>query len=172
MKIRLPISAIKYLRTGDSLDATYIKASDGDYSYVHMFTFVRFSRLDIMESNELSSGLEAGTEKQEENALLWTKYDLTKSNGDGESSQMLDIDAEKAREFRSAKEYQDRKMELLNSGAPPTDGLFPEDIFTEEWFSSKENDICSDDEDFGEVHTYGSDLDDPESSEGTGSEEA
>lgn len=170
MKIRLPIFAIKYLRTGDSIDATFLRAIDGNYCYVHMFTFVHSFELSVTESDYLCSGLEAGTEKQEENALVWTRIKLNKANvGAGDSAGLLvNIDAEQARELRAVKEYQDRKMEQLNAGPPPKDMLFPEDMFTEEWFTSKENDICSDDEDFGGIYTYGEDSDNLEGSEDDG----
>jgi len=150
VKIRMSPSVLKYLRKGDTLDATYEKAQSGDYWSIQSFT-----------------GVDSGSEKFGENTLVWTPVKTGNQDDDGEDSASTTDDeereptyAEKVVAIRSAPEYQARQEELLKGAPLPPDPLFPEDLFTDEWFQKKEKDISSDDEEFGTMWLDEGDSDD------------
>jgi hypothetical protein len=143
--IRLPRSAIWYLKAGDTIEATFEEAKDGKYLVMQMFMFVVFL-LDMNLKEELMvylySGLDSGTEKLYKNRLHWTKR-----GGAEEIFDKLGLDNsdDEVNKMRSGADYQKRREEMLKT-PPPEDRSFPEEIFTEEWFNSREMDIGSDDE--------------------------
>lgn len=124
-----------------------------------------FSR--TIEITITCSGVDSGSEKFGENTLVWTPVKTGNQDDDGEDSASATDDeereptyAEKVVAIRSAPEYQARQEELLKGAPLPPDPLFPEDLFTDEWFQKKEKDISSDDEEFGTMWLDEGDSDD------------
>jgi hypothetical protein len=164
--IRLPKSAIKYLKAGDTIDATFEKAKDGKYWVIQMFMFVLSSDINLESKFTVSfySGLDSGTEKLDENKLYWTKRGgaeeifnglrLSDSDETGSEEKL----SKKVKDIRSTAEYQNKK-EILLRMPPPEDRLFPEEMFTDDWFAGRETDIGSDDE----IGTMWNSIDDEES---------